>query len=142
MYLHHFNHDPHCQLPTDRIRSILHRLDRQPWTHRIYLKIHIFWTRWTETVCIFFLIKVKRRDLKWWSSWTPRHNWIRAIIPAALVRAEWITAWPIHAISQSMVSPTNMHFRESGKYHKTEFRLRELVSGYSSREDSMDFMSL
>jgi len=45
-----------------------------------------------------------------------------------------------------MVSPTNIHFRivssETGQYVKTEFRLRELVSGYSSMEDSMEFMSL
>jgi len=39
-----------------------------------------------------------------------------------------------------------MHFTnfssETGKYLKTEFRLKERVSGYSSRVDSMDSMSL
>ena len=45
-----------------------------------------------------------------------------------------------------MVSPTNIHFRnvssETGQYLKTEFRLKELVSGYSSRVDSMFDLSL
>jgi len=41
-----------------------------------------------------------------------------------------------------MVSPTNIHFRnvnsETGQYLTTEFRLKELVSPYSSRVDSME----
>ena len=148
MYLEHCNHDPHYQLPTDRIRAInITDWIVNPGTHRIYLKIHTFWIRWTETLSAYrFLLKIKRRDLKWWSSWTPRPNWIRAI--TVLGRAELIMTWPIHAISQSMVSPTNIHFRnvssETGQYEylTTEFRFMELVSGYSSREDSMDCMSI
>ena len=57
MNLDQFNHDPHYQLPTDRVRAILLRLDRQPGNKCIYLKIHTFWIRLRETLSAYCLNK-------------------------------------------------------------------------------------
>ena len=47
--------------------------------HRIGLKMHNFWIRWAETQSAIYLLKIKRRDLKWWRIWTPRPNWMSSI---------------------------------------------------------------
>ena len=58
MYLEHCNHDPHYQLPTNRIRAInFTDWIVNPGTNRIYLKIHTFWIRLRETLSAYCLNK-------------------------------------------------------------------------------------
>jgi len=76
----------------------------QHWLQNAYFLI-----RWTEPQSAYFIfLKIERRDLRWWRSWTPRPNWIREIITALCnFKANSFTYLYIYTPGMSVVKLAN-----------------------------------